>query len=398
MKKIIITIILLLTSGAIQTATPATSEFSGYIAAESRLFLKDPILNAQKRDSASIAVRPEYYREWDSGSSFTFVPFARFDNADKERSHFDIRELNYLHLAQNWEIRIGIGKVFWGATEFVHLVDIINQTDLVESITEEEKLGQPMIHLSIPRDWGTVDMFVLPGFRERSFPGEKGRLRSARVVDTDKTQYESSDKERHVDFAIRYSRSIGNWDIGIYNFRGTDREPLLQLGANDNGESVRIPYYSQINQTGLDLQKVTGPRLFKLEAAYRTGQEDDYFATVCGFEYTFINLKGTGIDLGIITETAYDERGSDATSGYNNDLMLGARLSLNDAQSTEILAGLIHDIDTGSSVVTLEASRRIGSNWKASIEAWIFTESNENDAFYSLRDDSHVRFELAFYF
>ena len=128
------------------------------------------------------------------------------------------------------------------------------------------------------------------------------------------------------------------------------------------------------------------------------GEEDDYLATAGGFEYTFINIKGTGIDIGVITEAAYDERGSDATSGYNNDLMLGARLSLNDAQSTEILAGLIQDIDTGSSTVTLEASRRISSNWKASMEAWIFTESNQNDAFYSLRDDGHIRFELSYYF
>ncbi|UCD90752.1 MAG: hypothetical protein JSW04_04805, partial [Desulfobacterales bacterium] len=129
-------------------------DFSGYVAAEGRFFLYDPLYPGQKKNNASLAIQPEYYYEWENGSSFIFVPFARIGSADSERTHFDIRELNYLWLNDLWELRVGIGKVFWGVTEFVHLVDIINQTDLVEDIDGEDKLGQPMINLSIPRNWG----------------------------------------------------------------------------------------------------------------------------------------------------------------------------------------------------------------------------------------------------
>ncbi len=141
------------------------------MAIQGRFFPQAPLDPEQKRNSGSLAVQPEYYHEWENGSSFTFVPFARIDSADSERTHFDIRELNYLWLTDSWELRAGIGKVFWGTTEFVHLVDIINQTDGVESVDGEEKLGQPMIQLSIVRDWGALELFVLPYFRERTYPG-----------------------------------------------------------------------------------------------------------------------------------------------------------------------------------------------------------------------------------
>ncbi len=104
----------------------------------------------------SLAAQPEYYRAWDDGrQNFTFVPFLRWDQSDSERSHVDIRELTWLRAADNWELRVGIRKLFWGVTESQHLVDIINQTDLVEAPDGEEKLGQPMLNLALIRDWGT---------------------------------------------------------------------------------------------------------------------------------------------------------------------------------------------------------------------------------------------------
>ena len=393
MKTSLSTIVLLFTFSLLSASESPAHELSGYVAVESRTFFNDPLFSGQERDNFSFALKPEYYHEWENGSSFLFVPFLRLDSADSRRTHFDIRELNYLWLTDNWELRIGVGKVFWGTTEFVHLVDIINQTDLIENIDEEEKLGQPMVHLSVPRDWGVLDMFVLPYFRERTFPGRKGRLRSALVVDTDNPRYKSAARENNVDFALRYSHTIGDWDFGIYHFIGTGREPTL-LRENNK----LIPLYEQINQTGLDLQLVAGQWLWKLEALYRTGQGNAFFAGVGGFEYSFVGIAETSMDLGIIGEWAYDERGDDTTTGFQNDAMLGLRLAFNDATSTELLAGLIQDIDGAARAVSVEASRRIGANWKLSLEARTFFETPESDPSFGLRNDDFILLELAYYF
>ncbi len=373
-------------------------DFSGYVAAEGRYFPQAPLDPVQKRDSGSLAVQPKYYHAWENGSSFTFEPFARLDSVDAERTHFDIRELNYLWLADSWELRAGIGKVFWGTTEFVHLVDIINQTDGVESVDGEEKLGQPMIQLSILRDWGALELFVLPYFRERTYPGRKGRLRLAAVVDTDNARYESAAQEHHLDLAARFSHTIGDWDFGIYNFNGTGREPTLIAGLDSAGRPVLIPFYEKINQTGLDLQLVDGEWLWKLEAIYRTGRSEDFFASVGGFEYTFVNIAATGIDLGVLAEGAYDDRGGRATTFFENDAMVGLRLAVNDAAGTELLAGFSQDLDSSSCSLSLEASRRFGDNWLLSIEARSFFDLPEDDLFYSLRDDSFIQLEIAYYF
>ena len=80
------------------------------------------------------------YHEWADGKqSVSFIPFARLDQGDDERTHADIRELSWSYIARDYEWTIGFSKVYWGVTEAQHLVDIINQTDLVEDFDRRRK-------------------------------------------------------------------------------------------------------------------------------------------------------------------------------------------------------------------------------------------------------------------
>lgn len=396
--RILLTISLLTTLLVCGISTSRAVELSGHIGIEGRYFSRPPLFEGQERHDSSLTIQPELYHELKDGSSIIFVPFGRIDTADKERTHFDIRELNYLHLGDLYEVRLGIGKVFWGATEFAHLVDIINQTDLVEDIDNEEKLGQPMVHLSLPEAWGTVDLFILPYFRKRTFPGKDGRLRPELVVDTNLERFESGSEEKHVDLALRYSRTIGDMDLGAYYFKGTGREPTLLPGTDSSGATVLIPFYEQIGQAGLDVQLVAGAWLWKLEALHRTGQGEAFFATVGGFERTFYGVFDTTLDLGVIAEYAYDDRDDDATSGYQNDVMLGLRLAFNDTADSEILTGYIHDLDSSARLFSIEAGRRFGQHVRATVEVRVLSSITKDDPAYGLRGDDHMRFELNYYF
>ncbi len=399
MKTKTITAAFLIGLGLFLSTRAVAAEISGYVAVEGRLFAEDVSFTGQEKNNSSIAAELELFHEWKNGSSFTFAPFARADSADPERTHLDIRELNYLYLGDSWELRLGVSKVFWGTTEFAHLVDIVNQTDLVENVDGEEKLGQPMLHLSLPRDWGVLDLFVLPYFRERTFPGPDGRLRSSPVVDTDAAVYENPDEENHIDLAFRYSHTLGNWDLGISHFTGTGREPTLLPGTDGNGNPVLIPTYEQISQTGLDLQLVAGEWLLKLETIYRTGQAaDDFFASDAGFEYTIPGAFGSQADISILTEYLYDSRGDSATTSYQNDLALAGRFAFNDLNSTEAFIGLILDTETSARFVTVEASRRFGSSVKATLDAYGFIGIPSGDPARSMMNDDFLRLEVAYYF
>jgi hypothetical protein len=374
-------------------------EFTGFFGAETRLFPNSALHLGQKDESASLVIQPEYYHEFESGSSFTFVPFYRLDSTDPERTHFDIRELTFLWLKEDFELRLGVRKVFWGTTEILHLVDIINQTDLVENVDGEDKLGQPMANISFSRDWGTLDLYWLPFFRERTFAGTGGRLRGAAVVDTDQAQYESGAEEWHSDWAFRYSHFIGDWDIGLSQFIGTNRDPTLLDGTDSNGNAIKIPKYEQIKQTSIEASYVIGEWLWKGEALYRTGQgNDDYFAWTGGFEYTFTRVWDSQMDLGIIGEWMYDTREDLATTAFENDLAGGIRLALNDAASTEALFGWVQDLDTSARFLFLEASRRFGDNLLLTAEFRVFVNQPTTDFLFEQRDDEILQIELAYYF
>jgi len=51
------------------------------------------------------------------------------------------------------------------ALKFQHLVDVINQTDLVEDIDGEEKLSQLMLNFSSVHKWGIVDWLFCRGLK-----------------------------------------------------------------------------------------------------------------------------------------------------------------------------------------------------------------------------------------
>ncbi len=382
------------------SAGAETGRWSGYVATELRLFPQKPLASNQHDENLSLAVEPEYYQEWDGGrQSLTFVPFLRLDQLDDERTHGDIRELTWLRVGQSWELRVGVRKVFWGVTEFLHLVDVINQTDFVENIDTEEKLGQPMLNVAIIRDWGTLDFFLLPLFRERTFPGTDGRLRFLIPVDTDRARYESGVGRRHLDWAVRWFQSLGDWDIGVAHFSGTSREPRLIPDLRNPLEPVLVPVYDLMDQTSLDVQATKGNWLWKLELLTRRVLGERFTALTGGFEYTFVGIFGTAVDLGVLGEYLYDNRGDEAPPiPFEDDLAFGCRVVFNDVQSTELLFGVLLDRHSQAQFWNLEASRRLGSSWKLSVEGRAFERVAPKDLFFGFRRDDYIQAELAWYF
>lgn len=324
--------------------------------------------------------------------------FARLDQRDDQRTHFDIRELNWLRLSGDWEWRIGIGKVFWGVTESNHLVDIINQTDVVENVDDEDKLGQPMVKAIWLRDWGALQFFMLPYFRERRFPGNNARLRTPVAVDGDHAEFESSRERRHFDWALRANGTIGLLDFGVSQFIGTARSPQLLLRVNDDGQAVLIPRYNQIKQTGLELQAIIGDWLWKLEAIYQFNPVEDFFAAVGGAEYTFVGVSNSAIDVGVLAEFNYDNRQGNSPSPFQNDLFVGARLTFNDVQSTQFLAGGFFDLDNAGRSFRIEASRRLGESWKLTLELQTLSNLSENDPLFGLQKDDFVQIDFGYFF
>ena len=374
------------------------TEISGELAAEQRLFFQHASGDEQLdtiQGSGSFEPRIRW-RSLDRKDQVQFVPYLRVDAEDGRRTHGDIREAYWRRVSGDWEFLAGANRVFWGVTESRHLVNVINQIDGVENIDEEDFLGQPMIQVGKQTDVGRFDAFLMTGFRERTFAGRAGRLRDARVIDTSRAKYDSDLEQWRPDVALRYSHYLDELDIGLHLFHGTSREPGL---VEDAGTDRLVPLYTIMSQAGLDLQYTTDAWLWKFEGIVREGQGDAFGAAVAGVEYTFFQVNDTDADVGLLAEGLYDGRDGDVfATSLENDVFLGARLTLNDVQDTSALVGFVVDTKDGPGGFRIEAERRLGDSFKLSLEAQAFLENESSNPAAPLQDDSFATLTLSWFF
>lgn len=397
-------------SSGVRAESDIYFDFSGYVSIENRWFPQTNLYKDQSRHATGFVFEPEFYFEGAEGWSFTLVPFFRYDSADSRRTHGDLREAYFLLFGElgedEWELRVGVDRIFWGVIESNHLVDIINQVDVIEHPDQEVELGQLMAHLTLSGEWGIAELFILPHHRERTFPGRDGRLRSGLIVDEDHPTYESSAEQWHTDFALRYSHNFGPFDIGISVFDGTSREPLLVPRFRPDGLlDGFVPHYEQIRQFGLDAQMTLEDWIWKLEAIHRSGaqnlsyEEDDYAAFVTGVEYTFYSIFDSPADFSVVGEWNYDERGEDAATIFDDDLFFAIRYALNDIQDTTFFFSLMQDREHSTNVLFLEFNRRLTDEWSMVVEGFHLLNADEKDQqVYPIRRDSFVELRLNYNF
>jgi hypothetical protein len=370
----IFTIFLLLAAQflAVSPARGEEVDVSGSIELQVRAFWNDPAWIGQDDQAlqGTLVSTTEFrWRNEEGNQRASLIPYLRWDATDSDRSLVDLHEAYWAYEGRDYEILVGSNTVFWGVTESVHLVDIINQTDFAGDIDGEDKLGQPMVSLALQRDWGEISAFVMPYFSERTFAGVDGRFRPQLPIDTDRAQYESSSRESHVDFALRYSHYFGDVDIGLYAFSGTSREP--RFVAADDGQSLIA----------------------------RDGYVSTFAAAVGGFEYTFYQVSESSADIGLLLEYQYDGRNElEPITIADNDVFLGTRFALNDVQDTAVLAGVSYDVRTGETFVNIEAERRFGEDWFVELRVRAFSGAEQGDATYWLQQDDYAQLSIARFF
>jgi hypothetical protein len=383
---------------ACNTGKASEFEFEGEIEGEWRHFFNEAQSSTSHDDFTSASALLELGIYSDDGTHALIAkPFARADSHDENRSHADLREAKYRFVEDDFELTLGLDKIFWGVTEFAHIVDIINQTDNVESTDGEQKLGQAMITGSYVTDYGTFSAFFMPTFRPRNFSSTDGRPFPGLTIDNDNETYEASRGEDAGDIAFRYAHSWSVIDLGLAYFDGTSRDPIISLANMQNGKV--IPHYPLREQISIDAQATLGPWLLKLEALHQDESNETSERVVAGFEYSFYGIFASSTDLGIVMEYLWDERGDEAPHPFADDLGLGLRWTANDIQSTTLLAGAIIDLEYESLAISLEAERRLNNSLKLSLEARIQDQIDPQERLlYAVRDEDFARLRLTYYF
>ncbi|MEM9402128.1 MAG: hypothetical protein AAGA44_06460 [Pseudomonadota bacterium] len=367
---------------------------------QTRLFTQDAAFPRQDDATLHASLSGELDLRWRGNDArASIIGFVRLDSVDDERNLVDFRELYWAKEGDGFEVLVGLNTVFWGVTESVHLVDIINQTDFVSDIDGEDKLGQPMLNVEIQQDWGLLSVYLMPYFRERTFAGLDGRFRPPPELLLDDAQYESGSEQRNVDVALRYSHYFGDVDIGLSYFRGTSREPRFVPADPVSPFAELVPFYDTISQVGVDLQLTRDAWLWKLEAISRDARFGQIFAAVGGLEYTFYQVAESDADVGVLVEYQYDDRNAlEPFTLADNDVFVGGRLAMNDIQDTALLAGLSYDTDTGETFYNVEGERRLGDDWFFEMRLRLFTGADPGDTSFFINRDDYLQLQITRFF
>ncbi len=301
----------------------------------------------------------------------------------------DLDELTLELVRARWTLRAGVSEVFWGVLESRHLVDVINQQAPDPGARGDLKLGQPMVNVAARGFWGTLDLYLLPWFRPRPFTGRAARLWSGQAVASGHAVFDAAAGVQHVDWAARGARAFGAWDVGLSWLAGTDREPGFASMSADAPNAALVPRYDLVRRVSLDVQWTHGLWLGKLEAVTSNPSPGRYVALGLGVEYAPADY------VSAFVEFLYDGRASAATTSFEHDLCIGARLLHRDGD-----LGLRGSVDrvSGNATLGIETVRRLSNSLAVTLEATAFLGDPAREPPLARRLDTSVALGVHRYF
>ena len=364
----------------------SANEIHSNIGIENRAFIDGDV--AGHKFSTAIRGQVDYTKEpFESQSIDIDVDFL-FDDLDHSRRYINIAELRWSFFpANSWEYRVGYNTVFWGVVESVNIVDVINPRIIVDDPEGDSKFGQLMANARYMNGDQTLDIYVLPGFREVEYSDANQLLSPLLPISEESAIFESSRENNRVDFAARYATLINDFDIAISYFNGNSREPVFQSalvpGGVDGMRLGLVPHYYLIEQAGLEFQYLHGNTAYKLEVISRHENHERYSAAVTGLEYTQTGIFGSVVDVGWVGEYLFDDRGDDAVPFTEHDYLFASRINFNDADRTTALIKVLYDPRSDEAIWGFETSFDLMPDLKLSIDSQFFiAEDKPRETFY----------------
>lgn len=376
-------------------------DVSGKIESRFRYFEEKPLYAAQgdSRNYNEYSFENRLESKGGGYGDFLFeYSINSYSDDEEEQSQLELMEAYWSKTSGDYGVGVGVNRVFWGVVESNHLVDIVNQTAFQKDFDGMEKIGENMLNASMYTGIGTLDVYLLPGFRERQYPTDEERL-VLPGIDLDDQRFGPGASDDYVDQVVRLSGYKDAWDYGLYYFKGISREPILVL---DTQLGASVYYYDLIKQLGTDVQYTGDFHTFKLEAIYRQTPRDEFGAYVFGYEYTFYQVLGDNGDVSLLTEYSRDQRNPaidiSPPTIYDDDVFLAVRLRFNNVAGSYVLIGMLKDRERDSEVYNLNYGTRLTNHFSIKLKAKIFRNIEQSDVLSVYQNDSYYNISMEYSF
>ena len=288
---------------------------------------------------------------------------------DSSRRYVELNDLYYKHEFENSDLLIGRNTRFWGAMEFYNHTDAFNTKDWRDNPFDyDAKLGSNNIaytHYFENSDLALIARIGQEGQRVQDNESINNFL-PANYNDTLQTQkgenrptvylkYTGSAEETQFDYAVIYQNGYD------------EQRYLAPVGASFYQNAYLV------NKLMAYATWVSGETIYKTELAYTKSDEEkvsDYAQYSLGVEHTLYGVWGKS-DVGLLAEYyKYDVQQSnkfeakDFGNFFQNDVMLGLRMTLNDSADSDILGGISIDQDNQEKMIFVEYNTRIFEKYK----------------------------------
>ncbi|MDQ7044803.1 MAG: hypothetical protein Q9M32_02695 [Sulfurimonas sp.] len=330
------------------------------------------------------------------------------DVEDTGRTFARLDELYLKYELEDSSIKIGKSIRFWGSLELENIVDVFNPNELQDDLFATNPLGVWNASYSYYTDSGELSIVVKvnePNQKMANYPYVYYVFPQAVLYDetlkTSKNKNQPSvylsyngttDAEYALDFAFIYEH-------------GYDSQRYFSQTAPTS--YVQNAYIVDKFMTYNTL--VIGNTLLKLEALYAIVDDaeliSDYSHIAVGVEHAFADFED-GSTLGFLYEyykyTTYEDNkytDLELFQSMQDDLFVGLRYALNNADATEFVGGIVHDLEYDEQTYYGELNTRLGESLKLTLDYYYIEPSKKELTAYALLGrHQRMALSIAYYY
>ena len=403
----------------------AEIEVSGHLDLDSQVYLTSPSSKHENSFTAQQTLEFNYINEELTLYSKLYAQEDYYDfvSADEKNERTFVR-LDELYLKYDFDddsIQAGKSIKFWGALELRNIVDGFNPQDLRSDLLSVDKLGvwnASYSHFTETGELSAIVKFYEQNQEMAAYPYVYNFFPSFVRYDSNLKTKDSStrpsvylaysgstDTEHALDYMFIYENG---YDSQRY-FTADKPQNLSPLSPTFGNPTVFEENAYIVNKFMTYNTLVMGTTLFKLEGLYAKVDEDinvgDYSHLAFGVEHTLENFYESSA-LGLIAE--YYKYNTYESDKYNdlelfetmqNDVFVGLRYSLNNAQDSSFVGGVVADFEYDEQVYYMKFGSRVGDNYKVGIDYYYIEPSTSDATAYAfLGKHQRVAVNIAYYF
>ncbi|MDF1884094.1 hypothetical protein JHD49_09100 [Sulfurimonas sp. SAG-AH-194-C21] len=344
------------------------------------------------------------------------------DNQQTDRSFIRVDELYAQYDFEDDQILFGKNIRFWGALEVRNITDNFNSDELRVDPFYKDKLGSWNASYSHFTENGELSIIVKLYEQSRQmsafpyvyyyFPSTvQTPIGTAPLVyDNELLSQEGSTRPS---VYLKYSASTDSdypIDYSVIFENGYDSQRYYTQKFNIDSNSLSIQENAYLVNKFLTYNTmVVNATLIKLEAVYadviNNDKISDYIHLGLGVEHTMTQVYKEA-NLGLIAEyysytTLENDKYNDLKlfELFQNDLFIGTRYTLNDAQDSALIGGVIIDLDYDEQVYYIEYETRLADIIKVNFDyRYIQPSKDTATAFNLMGVHERLSLKLGYYF